>query len=92
MQSLNVGLREAHDLGERMAGILHGAATAADLETYDDRRQAEWRLLSGQAGAPTGGADAFVKRHATRILTSTPASGAELRLLLGQVGLSLPER
>jgi hypothetical protein len=92
MHSLNVGLREAHDLSERVAGILHGTGTPAELEAYEAERQAEWKVLAGIGGAPRASADTdpFVARNAARILGCTPASGAELRALLGQAGLTLP--
>lgn len=89
VHSMNVGLREAHDLAGRFESVLRGTTTVADLATYGEEREREWTGLLGGTGSVkvTADASAFVREHAARILDCTPASGAHLQALLGQVGL-----
>ena len=49
-QSMNVGLREAADLADSIAGILREGQPAAQLDAYNERRSAEWRQLLGLTG------------------------------------------
>jgi len=91
VQSMNVGLREGHDLARRLIEILRRGAEPDLLASYTAERTAEWRRLLGlerPATAAAGAAD-WVRRHAERIPPTVPASGADLELLLGQIGLEL---
>jgi 2-polyprenyl-6-methoxyphenol hydroxylase-like FAD-dependent oxidoreductase len=91
-QSMNVGLREAHDLSRRLAAILREDYPETLLERYETDRRHEWRQLLGAAGKPEPGpaATPWVRRNAARILPCVPASGPDLALLLRQIGLELP--
>jgi NADPH-dependent dioxygenase len=88
-QSMNVGLREAHELAWRIAGILGGRLPHETLERYDRERRREWRLLQGLAGPLSANSEAspWVRSQAERILPCVPASGESLDLLLEQIGL-----
>ncbi len=93
LHSMNVGFREARDLVECIHAILRRNASSACLDRYAAERTAEWRLLfnSDNTLRVTERADRFVKRNAERILSCTPASGPNLRNLLGNLGLDLQE-
>ncbi len=76
-QSMNVGLREADDLAQRLVGVLRPGAPAGLLDDYNASRAAEWRTLFGEEAA-----------HGSRrslLLPCLPASGADLETLLGQL-------
>jgi 2-polyprenyl-6-methoxyphenol hydroxylase-like FAD-dependent oxidoreductase len=91
VQSMNVGLREAGDLADRLAGVLARGEDLLVLEDYGRERRQEWRHLLALEGPPdAAGADRWIAARADRLMRSTPASGGELRALLAQVGLSLP--
>jgi len=91
VQSMNVGLREAHELAWRMTEILHADGNDELLAAYESERQAEWRALLGLGGAPVvaAGAPPWVARHAGRLVSCLPASGEDLALLARQVGIEL---
>jgi 2-polyprenyl-6-methoxyphenol hydroxylase-like FAD-dependent oxidoreductase len=87
VQSMNVGLAEAHDLALRIATCLGGGAST--LDEYGTRGQREWRTLLGLAGrsAPRAGAALWVREHAGRLGACIPAAGGDLERLSGQLGL-----
>jgi 2-polyprenyl-6-methoxyphenol hydroxylase-like FAD-dependent oxidoreductase len=88
VQSMNVGLREAHDLAGAIAGCLRDGGGPAGLESYGRARQAEWTRLLVQgpkAGAKT---DPWIASNATRLLPCIPASGEDLSRLAAQIGLA----
>ncbi|MEE8587104.1 MAG: NAD(P)/FAD-dependent oxidoreductase [Acidobacteriota bacterium] len=107
VQSMNVGLREAHDLASLLADLLRSKDPFANLVPGEDaraghdplqefnlKRLAEWSQLLGLEGAPRPGdsANDWTSQHAPRILPCIPASGEDLSLLLKQAGLELTER
>ena len=89
MQSVNIGLREAVDLAGRLRRILREGAAQGLLGDYETERRNEWQaLLGGNRSVKAGnGASAWVKAQRGRLLPCVPASGAELKTLLGQLGL-----
>ncbi len=89
VQSMNVGLREASDLAEILAGHLQDGLALTRLEEYGRERLAEWRHLLGLQGAtePDVQMPAWLRRHHMRLLPCLPASGAHLAALAHQVGL-----
>ncbi len=91
VQSMNVGIREGHDLARRLAEILHGRGTADLLEAYNTERTREWRRVLGleKALESGAGADGWVRRRSARIPATIPASGDDLETLLRQLGLEL---
>lgn len=90
IQSMNVGLREGHQLGLAIAGALQNGDRAA-LDAYEADRQAEWRKLHGLDGEITAdaGADPWLSRRAAAIRTGLPASGSDLAALAGQLGFRI---
>jgi 2-polyprenyl-6-methoxyphenol hydroxylase-like FAD-dependent oxidoreductase len=88
-QSVNMGLREAHDLAGKAIGILREGAPLESLEDYSTRHLAQWRQLLGIDGglAPSDGAQPWAKQHCSRILPCIPATGDDLANLAAQVGL-----
>lgn len=92
-QSMNVGMREAATLADVYANILHDNAPMSALKTYNEQRVTEWSHLLGQAGKPkplSDKTDPWIARRAAKLLPCIPASGAHLKFLLGQLGLSAP--
>jgi 2-polyprenyl-6-methoxyphenol hydroxylase-like FAD-dependent oxidoreductase len=91
VQSMNVGLREGHDLARRLIEILRRGGDPDLLAAYEAERAAEWRRLLGLERPATAapGAEDWVRRHAERIPGTVPASGDDLGRLLGQLGLEL---
>jgi len=88
-QSMNVGLSEAHDLAERMSNV-HKGGSLELLEQYGNERHVEWLNLLGQTGdlAQVDDRASWVKDHMTSLRSCVPASGAQLRTLLGQIGVT----
>ena len=85
VQSLNVGLAEARDLCEAIAG---GGSNEA-LREYDARYTAEWRRLQRPEWAVESGdgVDPWVWENRNRLLPCLPAYGGDLSELAGQLGL-----
>lgn len=90
-QSMNVGIREARDLTERISGIVTEGKSPDLLKSYALERTAEWKKLldPGDSLRARRGAPDWARDNAERILPCVPASGAALEQLLGQVGLEL---
>ncbi len=88
-QSMNVGLREAWDLADRIGSALRRDGTPKLFEIYQSERRAEWQRLLGLEGPPAAGPEAndWVKAHAARLLPCLPASGEGLAAMLQQLGL-----
>jgi hypothetical protein len=89
---MNVGLRETHDLAERVSTALKSGSPAVGLDDYDRERRMEWRSLLGIDGHPEARGDApgWAAQRADRIVPCIPASGGDLARLLEQIGLKLP--
>ncbi len=89
VQSLNGGLVEAWDLAGLLAAHVVDDGGPLPLEEYGERRLREWRRLLGMDSFIRIGssADEWVRAHAGSILSSVPATGEDLLLLLGQAGL-----
>jgi len=94
MQSMNLGLDEAHQLAQCMARVLRIKASRELLESYGRERRRQWRWLLGlEGGLRTDAASEWVQQHAGRILPTVTASGADLDRLMAQLELEpqLPE-
>jgi 3-(3-hydroxy-phenyl)propionate hydroxylase len=89
MQSMNVGLFEAHDLAGILARILRQRSTADELAAYERRWMGVWRQLLGLEGGlrPQPQADPWASRCADRLLACLPAHGAELTAMAAQLRL-----
>jgi NADPH-dependent dioxygenase len=83
VQSMNVGLREGHDLVQRLGRALAGDAGPELLEAYQRERLAEWSaLLATETSTedwPVGG------YSRTALRACLPASGADLERLAEQL-------
>ncbi len=87
MQSMNIGLREADDLANRLERILKHSASLDLLTEYDQTRRAEWLELLRGAKAAHG---SWTNAYRERLLACLPGSGPELRTLAAEIGLSAP--
>lgn len=89
VHSMNAGLAEGSDLGCRLSEILGGRTSPDTLDEYAGTHLGRWRFLLGLDGQlePASGADAWVVDRASRIMSSTPATGDDLLELLGQIAL-----
>lgn len=89
VHSMNLGLAEAHDLGERIAQVRRKGGSRDLLEEYGRERRAGWqRLLAGKLEAGPEASE-WVHDHRNQVFPCIPASGEDLDRLLGQVGLRL---
>ena len=90
VQSMNVGLREAHDLARRIAGILRNGRSHDLLRFYNEERRREWSMLLGlKSRLRRNGSSLWSAEWAARLVRTLPASGADLNRLLDQVGFRL---
>ena len=83
VQSMNVGLAEAHDLSDRMDEVLKGRASLDTFAEYNTERLAEWSFLLGLKGGleATPQTDDALLRIRERLLSWLPASGKDLEVL-----------
>lgn len=89
VQSMNMGLREARDLADRLSAILHGGASLSVLDEYDAKWRGDFQQLVKGPVEFKAGADPWVKQRAARLVSTLPASGRDLDRLIAQLGLSL---
>jgi 2-polyprenyl-6-methoxyphenol hydroxylase-like FAD-dependent oxidoreductase len=89
MQSMNIGLREAHELVDLMTGVLRENASDEQLREYGRQRLAQWRFLLGLEGGLTAEdvTDPWVRQVSERLLPCFPASASELAALAQQLSL-----
>jgi len=92
VQGVNVGMREARDLSERIVRVIRNQASAESLEGYNDERLAEWRAMFGIDRGLTPGdtCDPWVRDRVARLTSCLPASGRHLAVLGAQLGLTAP--
>jgi len=94
-QSMNIGLREAHDLVECLTRAIRENEPFDRLtEGYDRARQDEWRKMLGLDWALVGDekTDPWIRDRADRLLPALPASGPHLETLAAGLGLRLERR
>ena len=89
MQSMNMGFREAADLAETLTQILRKGKSADILKTYDREHWLEWwRLLGFKSNSTASDAALeWVRLRSAQIVSSIPASGADLTTLLKQLNI-----
>jgi 2-polyprenyl-6-methoxyphenol hydroxylase-like FAD-dependent oxidoreductase len=90
VQSMNSGLVEARELASRMSKIQRASGSASLLEEFAGGLHGTWESMLDSARTPDvrPNADPWVKEHAARIVSCTPASGDDLAQLVGQIGLT----
>jgi len=91
-QSLNSGVREAHELASNITRVLRFKAPSTLLAQYDREGRGRWRQLLGLADEPTTttATDAWVAANAKRLLSTMPATGEHLGVLAAQIGIEVP--
>lgn len=90
VQSMNIGLREAHELATYVADGLEGKPGAdVHLHDYGQQRLAEWRKIFGIEGGlgPSEMTPEWLRPHVGELVLALPASGSGLDPLVGQLGL-----
>ena len=88
VQSMNIGLREAHELARRIGSIVQGQAEQESLEEFNQQALAEWHsLFEGQERIES--ATGWTRGEAAKILSCIPASDSNLCRLAGQIGIQL---
>lgn len=90
-QSLNAGLREAHDLARYVADVQHGIVTGDVFAHFDRERQLEWRRLLGIGLElhPQPRASPALGSHLARVLPCLPVSAEDLAPALSRLELRL---
>jgi 2-polyprenyl-6-methoxyphenol hydroxylase-like FAD-dependent oxidoreductase len=89
-QSMNVGLQEAWDLGQRMAESVRGTKLGV-LDQYGMERQREWHKLLGinVSFDLLRHAPPWLAARARDLVPAIPASGSDLEEILDGLGLRL---
>lgn len=90
VQSMNIGMREATTLVERLAPSIKGKESGAALASYNDERLVEWQQLLNLQDryAAEDSAPQWVKKNTGRLVSSMPVSGAHLEAVLRRIGIS----
>ena len=85
VQSMNVGISEAHDLAE----IIAGGGPAQGFQKYDSYWTGEWKRLLGLTGSMhvRAEADPWISAKAPVFHECLPAFGDDLAKLADQIGL-----
>jgi 2-polyprenyl-6-methoxyphenol hydroxylase-like FAD-dependent oxidoreductase len=91
VQSLNVGMAEAHDLSDAILRALRDGNGSDWLTAYNDRYTCEWKRLSGVAIPIEGAADVnpWIWQNRNRLLPCLPGHNSELTLLASRLGLRM---
>lgn len=90
-QSMNVGLLEARELADALAGILAGSDSPARLDEYNRQQLAQWRFLLGLENGlrPSPECNPWLAGQAPRILGCLPGSGREIATMAARLGLEV---
>jgi len=91
MQSMNVGLREAAELAEIIAGVFQRENPAERLAAYNRKRKAEWQYLLSlpRRSRARDSARPWSRQYADRLVPCLPASGADLIALADQLAIKI---
>lgn len=89
MQSMNVGLTEAHRLAGIVAGILRANESADRLGEYSRSSIEHWDHLLGLKDMfqPDDSAGPWLRQRGRQLLSCLPASGDDLKQLAAQLNL-----
>lgn len=90
VHSMNSGLVEAREIGVRMSQILRSGGAAPLLQAFATETHQTWRRLLGRERNVRALPEAtpWIREMRERIFSCIPASGGDLELLLGQIGLT----
>jgi 2-polyprenyl-6-methoxyphenol hydroxylase-like FAD-dependent oxidoreductase len=89
VHSMNSGLVEARDLAARISRIQRGGPEGLLQQYATGTHEAwQWFLGGGEKARALPAADPWVRKNRAKILACVPASGDDLELLLGQIGLT----
>lgn len=90
IQSMNIGLREAHQLANVVTVALREKSTAVAFAEWEANRLTEWRKLLGIKPylAAREGCEPWLKEQGARILPCLPASGPSLEILASRLGFT----
>ncbi len=91
IQSMNLGLAEAHDLTAAIHGILRRGDSDQALAQYNQRWHGIWRQMLGLEGGLRAGDSSlpWAGKNAGRLTACLPAYGDRLAALASQAGLEL---
>lgn len=94
VQSLNIGLDEANELALRISGSLQTQLAPTFGAHYGAQRRRQWRRVLGLSDsvAPRPNARDWTERYLGQLMTSLPASGPDLGVLLAQLRASCAPR
>jgi hypothetical protein len=86
---MNMGLLEARQLADAVAGALGRGRTRAALDAYAEVCAGTWRQLLGREALlqPGEAPSAWILGHAERILPCLPGSGDDLAQMARQLGM-----
>lgn len=90
VQSLNAGLCEAEDLAAKLTSVLRQSFPLRLIESYEKAQRQDWKKLLEATTVPTPKepANDWAANNGARILGCLPATGQDLSLLAGQLGLT----
>ena len=88
---MNAGFCEAFEVARYASCIVKGAIAPCAMQVYEEELRAESRALFSANVEVTSTHDASraLAANASRLLPWMPAAGADLELLLDQLGLAL---
>jgi 4,5-epoxidase len=91
MQSMNIGIREGHQLGTILADILEGKAGPEKLMAYGLDRRREWQALLGldTVMRETAATDGLLGEYAERVISCVPAALDTLPAFAEALGMEL---
>lgn len=92
VQSMNRGLLEANHLTQVLARILRDGSTHETLESWSLATRQSWtrQLEIAETEGLGGDSEPELAAHASNLVFGIPASGPDLRDLLGKLGFALP--
>jgi 2-polyprenyl-6-methoxyphenol hydroxylase-like FAD-dependent oxidoreductase len=91
IQSMNVGLREAHQLATIVARASREGHSASAFADYEAARMTEWRKLLGLEPFVVArqGCDPWLSERLPKIIPCLPASGTSFSILASRLGFTV---
>lgn len=90
-QSMNMGMRDAHELAWRLFEVLRNNGSRDLLPSYAEQSQAEWPLFTEVSGRVQAlpSASPWVRDRMANIAYCAPGTGEDLESMLLQLGLQV---